>query len=149
MRGSRVCYTSNMTQGQYPDAFYRVSVKAVILNEKDEVFAVHEGEDWTLPGGGLDHGEDPLTALKRELYEEAFINSDFESELIGTEAFYVESKDAMAFWMIYKLTMKNPNFEYQAGNDADEVAFRNPTDFQNSNSLFERYIYKYGSKLVD
>ena len=136
-----------MKQGQYPNAFYRVSVKAVILNDKDEVFAVHEGEDWTLPGGGLDHGEDPPAALKRELYEEAFIDSDYDSELIGTESFYVESKNAMAFWMIYKLTMKNPDFIFKAGDDADEVAFRNPVDFKDSDSLFERLIYQYSSKL--
>lgn len=138
-----------MQQGQYPNAFYRVSIKAVIFNDDGEVFAVHEGDDWTLPGGGLDHGEDILTALKRELYEEAFIDSDFESELIGTESFYVESKDAMALWIIYKLKMSNATFEFEAGEDADEVAFRNPEDFKNSESLFERLIYKYSSKLTD
>lgn len=134
-----------MQQGQYPNAFYRVSVKAVIFNEKNEVFAIHEGEDWTLPGGGLDHGEEPLVALKRELYEEAFINSDFEAELIGTESFYVDSKDAMAFWMIYKVHMADPNFAYKVGEDADEVAFRNPLDFKDSKSLFEQIMYKYSS----
>ena len=41
-----------MKQGQYPESFYRVSVKAVIQNNAGEVFAIHEGEDWTLPGGG-------------------------------------------------------------------------------------------------
>jgi 8-oxo-dGTP diphosphatase len=25
---------------------------------------------WTLPGGGLDHGEDPRSAVVREVYEE-------------------------------------------------------------------------------
>jgi 8-oxo-dGTP pyrophosphatase MutT (NUDIX family) len=139
------CYNSRMQHGQYPNAFYRVSVKALIFNEKNEVFAVHEGEDWTLPGGGLDHGEEPLVALKRELYEEAFIDSGFKAELIGTESFYVDSKDAMAFWMIYRLNMSEPSFSYEAGQDADEVVFRNPADFKYSESLFERLIYKYSS----
>ena len=134
-----------MQQGQYPNAFYRVSIKAVIFNEKNEVFAIHEGEDWTLPGGGIDHGEKPLGALKRELYEEAFISSDFKAEFIGTESFYVDSKDAMALWMIYRLIMTESNFTFEAGEDADEVAFRNPQDFKDSKSLFEQLIFKYSS----
>ncbi len=134
-----------MQQGQYPNAFYRVSVKAIVTNDNGDVFAVREGEDWTLPGGGLDHGEDPTTALKRELYEEAFINSDFEAEFIGTESFYVDSKDAMALWMIYQLRIIDHNFAFRRGEDADEVAFRNQADFKDSKSLFEPLIDKYGS----
>ena len=134
-----------MHQGQYPNAFYRVSVKAVIMNGKSEVLAVHEGEDWTLPGGGLDHGEEPIEALKRELREEALISSSFSAELMGTESFYVDSKDAMALWMIYRLQMTEPDFVYDTGEDADEVTFRNPADFKDSESLFEQLIYKYSS----
>jgi len=137
-----------MKQGQYPESFYRVSVKAIIQNNDGKVFAVHEGDDWTLPGGGIDHGENPINALKRELYEEAFIDTEFKAEFIGTESFYVDSKDAMAFWLIYKVIMMEQEFSFKAGEDADEVAFRNHSDFSESDSLFERIIYKYGSKLV-
>jgi 8-oxo-dGTP pyrophosphatase MutT (NUDIX family) len=121
-------------------------VKAVIHNENGDVFCVREGDDWTLPGGGVDHGEDLFTALKRELYEEACIDAGFEVELIGTESFYVKSKDAMAMWIIYKLTMNQQDFAYSVGQDADEVSFRNPRDFQNSKSLLEQYICKYGTR---
>ncbi|GAA2431943.1 NUDIX hydrolase [Streptomyces glaucus] len=38
---------------------------------------------WGLPGGMLDHGEDPLTAARRELYEETGIVLDRAPRLIG------------------------------------------------------------------
>jgi 8-oxo-dGTP pyrophosphatase MutT (NUDIX family) len=31
---------------------------------------------WTLPGGGIDHGEDPREALRREVYEETGLRID-------------------------------------------------------------------------
>lgn len=41
----------------YPTTFYRVSVKALIKNDKNEILVVKESQDfWSLPGGGLDHG---------------------------------------------------------------------------------------------
>lgn len=133
-----------MKQGKYPDAFYRVSVKAVITNKNGDVFSVQEGEDWTLPGGGVDHGEDLLTALRRELYEEAFIESDFTAEFVGTESFYVDSRGAMALWVIFRLEMTDTSFSFRAGKESDTVAFRDPLDFKYSSSWFEQIIFKYG-----
>lgn len=65
---------------------------------------------------------------------------------MGAESFYVDSKDAMAFWLIYKVTMKEKDFSFKPGENADEVEYRNPEDFMESASLFEQYIYKYGTR---
>lgn len=60
---------------KYPNAYYRVSVKAIIRDDQDRVFVAKEYEhDWSLPGGGVDHGEEPLDALRRELKEELCID---------------------------------------------------------------------------
>ena len=43
---------------QRQDYLFRVSLKAVIFNENDEILIVKEsGRDWwDIPGGGIDHG---------------------------------------------------------------------------------------------
>ena len=39
-----------------PECFYRISVKALVLNEARDRFLITQEEDgrWELPGGGLD-----------------------------------------------------------------------------------------------
>ncbi|CAA9380013.1 MAG: MutT-like domain protein [uncultured Nocardioides sp.] len=57
----------------------RVAAYAVVLREREGAVEVllsrlapriSRSEMWTLPGGGLDHGEDPRAALVREIHEE-------------------------------------------------------------------------------
>lgn len=84
-------------KGKYPDSMFRVSLKAVIENDYGEVLCVKEaGSDWTLPGGGLDHGETIEEGLRRELYEEVALNRDtlFRYTPIGHDVMYVTSKEA-------------------------------------------------------
>ena len=55
-----------------PDCYYRVSVKALVLNDKKQFLLFKEHDDiWDLPGGGLEFNEDPTEALKREIAEES------------------------------------------------------------------------------
>lgn len=55
-----------------PNNFYRVSIKALILNKARTKFAavLEDNGYWELPGGGLDWGESPETCLRREILEE-------------------------------------------------------------------------------
>lgn len=60
-----------MDVSQIPSPFYRVAVKAFITDEQGRFLLQKETRGvWDLPGGGLEFGEKPLTALKRELQEE-------------------------------------------------------------------------------
>ncbi|MET1060264.1 MAG: NUDIX domain-containing protein [Nocardioides sp.] len=52
----------------------RVAAYAVVTDEHDRVLLVLSGPDdgdrWFLPGGGVEFGEDPEAALRREVMEE-------------------------------------------------------------------------------
>ena len=52
----------------------RVAAYAVIADDDGRVLLAHWNEGrraaWTMPGGGLEHGEDPKVAARREVREE-------------------------------------------------------------------------------
>lgn len=131
--------------GRYPDAFYRVSLKAIIRNNKGEVLCAREaGGDWSLPGGGIDHEEDETVALRRELHEEVSLPSDidFLARPVGTDSMFLYTKDAWLMWIVYEIKFeKMPAFT--PGVDADEVAFLDPRIFKNSKIRTHQLIYKW------
>tara|TARA_B100000963_G_scaffold348866_1_gene357102 strand:+ start:2000 stop:2470 length:471 start_codon:yes stop_codon:yes gene_type:complete len=57
----------------------RSGVGVIILNNKNEVFVGKRKDNpidkWQMPQGGIDKGEDYLSAMKRELYEETSIKN--------------------------------------------------------------------------
>ncbi len=65
-----------------PDCFYRVSVKALILNEaRDKFLLCQEASGWwELPGGGLDWGATPQEDLPREIKEEMGLETTWVAE---------------------------------------------------------------------
>ena len=131
--------------GKYPNTFYRVSLKAIIRNENGEVLVVKEkGSQWTLPGGGIDHGESIHDALKRGLYEEVLIDSPFTEQLVDSESMYIETKEAWLLWLVF--IVKVEGLKYSLGQDADEVAFINPDQFKDSTYRSEQLVYKFAAK---
>lgn len=60
----------------------RLSVRAVVVDADRVLLARISGAGystagrWTLPGGGVDHGEHPEDSLRREVYEETGLEVD-------------------------------------------------------------------------
>jgi 8-oxo-dGTP pyrophosphatase MutT (NUDIX family) len=55
----------------YRSQLYPVSVKGVVIRRDRVLLLRNEREEWELPGGKLELGEDPAQCVARELYEEA------------------------------------------------------------------------------
>jgi 8-oxo-dGTP pyrophosphatase MutT (NUDIX family) len=128
--------------GKYPTTVYRVSLKAVIHNEKGEVLVVKEGSDnWSLPGGGIDHGETDTEAMRRELMEEVAYEGNFSLSLLGVQTFFVEEHQSWALWIVYNVHPET--YDFAVGSDATEVAFIDPRTLKDSQKRGERLVYKF------
>lgn len=136
--------SKGMPTGKYPNTFYRVSLKAVIKNDKDEVLCVKEnGSNWSLPGGGLDHGETIEQGLARELHEEVGSNdAQFTYSPLGSNTLFLPSKDAWLMWIVYEVKFDTLP-EFYAGVDADEICWIDPKSFKDSSSVANRLVYKW------
>lgn len=127
------------------DYLFRVSLKAVVLNDKGEILVVKEtGRDWwDIPGGGMDHGESIKDALARELYEEVLFEGEFEYETL-----FIEDPTYLSSLNLYQtrliMLVKPKVFTVSSGVDSDEVRFASLDRFKDSNIMTEQSIYSYG-----
>lgn len=117
------------------DYLYRISLKALIRNEKGEILVVKEsGRDWwDLPGGGLDYGESIKQCLARELKEEIGFDGDFTYSVIAAEEpEHLVRLDALQMCLI--LDIKPDSMIFSAGNDGDEIAFMPAEELRKSSA---------------
>lgn len=131
-----------MTQiGDYPDGFYRVSLKAVIRNKDGDILMVKENaDDWDLPGGGFDHDLSIEECFKKELAEEVgYDGKILDMKILGCAKKYLPSKNRFMFRVIYELKLENDDFS--VGKDCHEIKFINPIVFKDSTNPFESAIY--------
>ena len=76
-----------MKQNELP---LRLGVGIIVLNKENKVFVGKRRDNpinkWQMPQGGVDHGENLVNAMKRELKEETSIRSiEILKELEGTK----------------------------------------------------------------
>ena len=118
-------------------AWYRISAKALIYNEKWEFLLCKEdNEVWDFPGGGLDHGEKPDVCIKRELQEEMGLEV---TEISKTPKYFVtahkpESKSRP--WIanvFYEVKVKN--LDFTPSDECVEIWFFDKNSIKNINVL--------------
>jgi len=112
-----------------PECFYRVSAKALVLNEtKDKFLIMKENNDWwDLPGGGLDWGTSPHEDIPREINEEMSLEVTSISQ--NPSYFCTNQKPSMQdpsihYWfgyVFYETTLKDLNFT--PSDECIEIAF--------------------------
>ncbi len=109
--------------------FVPVSVKGIILDEGKVWLRKNERDEWELPGGKLDQGEQPEETIIRELEEEL----GFKTEVIDIIQSYLytikksedESKGVLVVTYLCSLLNKVGDFEFQG--EAGEAKFESFT----------------------
>jgi 8-oxo-dGTP pyrophosphatase MutT (NUDIX family) len=128
------------------DSLIRVTLKAVILDDKGRILVVKErGRDWwDIPGGGIDHGETIGQALKRELCEEVSFQGDFDFEvLLAEDPHYLENLNL--YQMRITFLVKPNLMVFEKGVDGDEVQFVDADIYKKSDLWTERQIFKFSA----
>lgn len=126
------------------DSLFRVSLKAVILNDKGHLLTVKESDRdwWDLPGGGLDHGETLKEALARELKEEVSLEGDFTFDvLLAEDPHYIEHLNLYQLRITFLVTPQRMIFE--AGVDGDAVQFIDATVYEHSDLYNEQNMFRF------
>ena len=105
------------------NAFYRTSVKALVLDEQNRFLLCKEIDGtWELPGGGLDLGENPQDGLIREVQEEMGleVTSIAETPSYFVTAFF-ERNNVWKANVLYEATFKD--LSIKESDECTEVAF--------------------------
>lgn len=95
------------------NCFYRISVKALILNDERDKFLItlEENGKWELPGGGLDWGVSPQLDLPREIKEEMGLEVTWVADHpCYFFPFQTQTKKIWAANVFYEATVNNLNF---------------------------------------
>lgn len=103
--------------------FYRVSVKGIVIDEQGRILLARESNGmWDMLGGGLDHGEDPIACLKREIQEETGVTITKvwpEPKYFLTA--YKEKNDIYISNVVYQIELAN--LDFTPSGECEELRF--------------------------
>ena len=111
--------------------YVRVGAYAVVVRDGSVLLARWIGSDpprWTLPGGGLDHGEDPRDAAVREVEEETGYRVELR-QLLTVESFraLLERRDGpvdhQTICIVYTAEVVGGELRYEVDGSTDVAAW--------------------------
>lgn len=122
-------------KSEIPKTFYRLSIKALILNESRDKFLVilEDNGWWELPGGGLDWPEKPEECLKREIKEEMGIDV---TEINPNPSYFLvgeNMKGNRSVNIVLETKLKDLNFI--PSNECVELKFVSPEEVESMNAF--------------
>jgi len=108
--------------------YYRVSIKGIVVDGDGRILLSREDNGmWEMLGGGLDHNEDPIACLKREILEETDLEVTDVSE---RPRYFITSPRANADTyianVIYEVKLKN--YDFTPSDECQELRFFSPQE---------------------
>jgi len=111
----------------------RVAAYGVIV-DRSRILLAHWNENghsgWTLPGGGIEAGEDPLDAVVREIAEETGFEAradellGIDSKVVPAEARFVPDAGPLhALRIVYRATVTGGSLRHELDGTTDEAAW--------------------------
>ena len=121
---------------QIPNWFYRISAKALVLNEDKKFLLVREEKWWELPWWWLEYWETPQEWIKRELLEEMWINVKHIKE---NPSYFITAKKDNWIWIanaIYETQIHIGTInDFKPSDECLEIKFFGVNDAKNGKLL--------------
>lgn len=123
----------------YPSPFYRVVAKAFITNQAGHVLVVRESDEfWSLPGGGIEHGETAETCLKREIKEELGVADIHVDKIVHSATIHLDRRDIWMSWNVYTASIGDDEFTY--GDGVTDARYIDITELSDSKHILEQLL---------
>lgn len=111
----------------------RLAAYGLVIDEERESILLahwrsHGRSGWTLPGGGVEPGEDPVEGAVREIWEETGYHASID-ELLGIDSLIIKGADRLiggrgpmqALRIIYRASVIGGELRNELGGSTDEA----------------------------
>jgi 8-oxo-dGTP diphosphatase len=119
----------------------RVAAYALITDDQGRLLLPHWSEapldGWTMPGGGIDPGEDPADAAVREVFEETGYDVELDG-LLGVDSFVIPAAERVrpsdrpvhALRIVYRAHVTGGELRVEEDGTTDDVAWHTPQEVE-------------------